>query len=79
MEHPPKPLSQILRSTPITQMLKLTTSHQAMMLASTTLGRRCLLFCLSSSVFLLHQQKRSIEEELQPSTRSLRLQTRVVK
>jgi len=35
--------------------------------------------CLSSSVFPLHQQKRSIREELWPFTRSSRLEIRVVR
>jgi len=76
--HPLKPLSQILMSIPITQM-SLMMSHQAMMLVSTALGQRRLPIWLSSSVFPLHQQKRSIGEELRPFTRSPRLDTRVVR
>ena len=78
MEHPPKPLSQILMSIFITQMLTLMTSHQMMILVSTALGQRRLPIWLSS-VFPLHQQKRTIGDELGPFTRSPRLETRVVR
>jgi len=46
------------------KVLKLMMSYQAMMLVSTTLGQHHLPICLSSSMFPLNQQKRTIKEEL---------------